>query len=100
MNEDLKPGEDREVIVRSRDAGVQCGKLVGYNATEVHLKDARQMWSWRTAKGGTLLDVATHGVSPSGCKFSGPVASMIVLGACAIIDCTPEAVETFKKVTW
>ena len=94
-------GDERPVIVRSRDAGVQFGYLLGYTPTgEVHLRDARQMWSWKAAKGGTLLDCANHGVAPSSCKFSGPCSKVIVIGACAIIDCTPAAVATFGSVKW
>jgi hypothetical protein len=93
-------GDQRAVIVRSRDAGVQFGYLLGYTGREVHLRDARQMWQWKAAKGGTLLDCATHGVNASNSKFSGPVSKIIVLEACAIIDCTPECVNSIKSVKW
>ena len=93
-------GDERAVIVRSRDAGVQFGYLLGYQGSEVHLRDARQMWSWKAAKGGTLLDCATHGVKASESKFSGPVSRCIVIGACAIIDCTPECVSSIGSVKW
>lgn len=93
-------GDERPVIVRSRDAGVQFGYLLGYVGSEVHLRDARQMWSWKAAKGGTLLDCATHGVKPSESKFSGPVSRVIVIGACAIIDATPECVNSVGGVKW
>jgi hypothetical protein len=100
----LTNGDERPVIVRSRDAGVQfgylLGYLLGYHGSEVHLRDARQMWSWKAAKGGTLLDCATYGVSPKESKFSGPVTRCIVLGACAIIDCTPECVDSIGSVKW
>lgn len=59
----LTPGSGRKVIVRSRDAGVQYGELEGYNEKFVVLKNARQMWSWTAAKGGSLLDCANYGVS-------------------------------------
>jgi len=101
---DAKPsftnGDERPVIVRSRDAGVQFGYLLGYNGSEVHIRDARQMWSWKAAKGGTLLDCATHGVDPKNSKISGPVSRCIVIGACAIIDCTPEGVNSIGSVEW
>lgn len=101
---DAKPtftnGDERPVIVRSRDAGVQFGYLLGYQGSEVHLRDARQMWSWKAAKGGTLLDCATHGVKASESKFSGPVSRCIIIGACAIIDCTPECVSSIGSVKW
>jgi hypothetical protein len=96
----LTNGDERAVIVRSRDAGVQFGYLLGYQGSEVHLRDARQMWSWKAAKGGTLLDCATHGVSAKDCKFSGPVSRCIVISACAIIDCTPACVTSVGDVKW
>lgn len=92
------PGDGRPVIVRSRDAGVQFGYLDGYEGSTVHLKNARQMWSWTAAEGGTLFDCATHGVK--GGKFSTACPAVTVIGACAIIDCTDKAVKTLESAKW
>ena len=92
------PGNGRPVIVRSRDAGVQFGYLDRYEGSTVYLQNARQMWSWTAKSGGTLLDCATHGVKSG--KFSGAAGAVIVIGACAIIDCTPEAVKTLEDAKW
>ncbi len=95
------PAENgRAVIVRSRDAGVQFGYLQKYEGRTVYLKNARQMWQWKAAQGGSLLDCATYGVTKSGCKFSSPNASVIVFDACAIIDCTDAAVNSIGDVKW
>ena len=92
-------GNGRYVIVRSRDAGVQFGKLDRYTeGGTVYLTDARQMWSWTAAEGGTLLDCATHGVK--GGKFSTVSPAVTVIGACAIIDCTEKAVKTLSEAKW
>ena len=93
-------GGGRYVIVRSRDAGVQFGKLESYasDGSTVTLRDARQMWSWTAKEGGTLLDCATHGVKAG--KFSATADRVIVINACAIIDCTPSAVKTLESVQW
>ena len=91
-------GLGRPVIVRSRDAGVQFGYLDRYEGSTVYLKSARQMWSWTAASGGTLLDCATHGVKAG--KFSGVADAVIVIGACAIIDCTAAAVKTLESAEW
>lgn len=92
-------GDGRYVIVRSRDAGVQFGKLDRYTeGGTVYLTDARQMWSWTAAEGGTLLDCATHGVK--GGKFSTVSPAVTVIGACAIIDCTPKAEASLKDQKW
>jgi hypothetical protein len=90
--------DERPVIVRSRDAGVQFGYLLGYEGSTVHLRDARQMWSWTAAEGGTLLDCATHGVKAG--KFSTSASRVTVIGACAIIDCTEKAVKTLESAKW
>lgn len=93
-------GDGRPVIVRARDAGVQFGYLQEYAAdgSTVTLKNARQMWSWTAAQGGTLLDCAMHGVRAG--KFSTPADSVIIIGACAIIDCTATAVVTLESAKW
>lgn len=91
-------GNGRPVIVRSRDAGVQFGYLDRYEGTTVHLRNARQMWSWTAAEGGTLLDCATHGVKAG--KFSTTTSAVIVIGACAIIDCTDKAVKSLESAKW
>ena len=91
-------GGERPVIVRSRDAGVQFGYLLGYEGSTVYLRDARQMWSWTAAEGGTLFDCATHGVKAG--KFSAAATRVTVIGACAIIDCTERAVKTLESAKW
>lgn len=93
-------GGNRPVIVRSRDAGVQFGYLQEYAAdgSTVTITNARQMWSWTAAEGGTLLDCATHGVK--GGKYSTPAERVVVIGACAIIDCTDKAVKTLESAKW
>lgn len=92
-------GNGRHVIVRSRDAGVQFGKLDRYTeGGTVYLTEARQMWSWTAAEGGTLLDCATHGVKAG--KFSTVSPAVTVIGACAIIDCTEKAAKTLEAAKW
>ena len=90
--------DERPVIVRSRDAGVQFGYLLGYEGSTVHLRDARQMWSWTASEGGTLLDCATHGVRAG--KFSTPASRVTVIGACAIIDVSDKAIKSLKDAKW
>ena len=88
----------RPVIVRSRDAGVQFGYLDRYEGSTVYLRNARQMWSWTAASGGTLLDCAMHGVKAG--RFSGVADAVIVIGACAIIDCADAAVKSLESAKW
>lgn len=98
QNVSAKSEEMRPVIVRSRDAGVQFGYLDHFEGSTVYLKNARQMWSWTAAEGGTLLDCAMHGVSEG--KFSTTADAVIVIGACAIIDCTEKAVKSLESAKW
>jgi hypothetical protein len=104
QSEPAKPaatnGDGRYVIVRSRDAGVQFGRLAGYEGSTVHLTEARQMWKWKAAEGGTLLDCAIYGVSKAGSKFCKSSPAMTVIGVCAIIDVAPDAVASFGAVSW
>jgi hypothetical protein len=90
--------DGRAVIVRSRDAGVQFGYLDRIEGSTVYLTKARQMWSWTAASGGTLLDCATHGVKAG--KFSTFANGVIVIGACAVIDCTNDAVKKLEDAKW
>ena len=91
-------GDGRYVIVRSRDAGVLFGKFGGNDRDTVHLTDAVQMWSWKAAKGGTLLDCAEYGVDASGCKFSHSKGKVTVFNACALIDCDDIASKSISSV--
>ena len=84
--------------MRSRDAGVQFGYLDHFDGSTVYLKRARQMWSWTAKQGGTLLDCATFGVKAG--KFSNAASAVIVIGACAIIDCAPEAIKSLEDAKW
>lgn len=88
----------QKVIVRSRDAGVQFGTLDAYEGSTVHLSNARQMWSWTAAEGGTLFDCATHGVK--GGKFSAVAPTVTVIGACAIIKVEAKAVSSLEGAKW
>lgn len=87
----------RPVIVRSRDAGVLFGDYDGNNGSTIHLKNARQLWKWRAAQGGTLIDVATYGVAKSGNRFSPAQSTVTVFNACALIDCTDIAAKSIIK---
>jgi len=86
------------VIVRSRDAGVLFGEYAGNDGSTVHLRNARQMWKWHAAVGGTLLDCAVNGVKPSNCKFSPSQATVTVFNSCALIACTDTGAVSIRSV--
>lgn len=89
-------GDGRNVIVRSRDAGVIYGKFAGADGSTIHLRDGRQLWKWFAAKGHTLIDVAEYGVDASKCKFSPASATVTVFNACALIDVSDKAAKSIE----
>ncbi|MBG6209263.1 hypothetical protein IWQ49_003934 [Labrenzia sp. EL_126] len=96
--EDAEVGDGRPVIVRSRDAGVLFGHFAGRVGSTVKLRNARQMWHWKAAQGGTLIDCAKHGVEIEACKFSVATATAQVFNACTLIDCHMAAAGTIEAV--
>jgi len=87
-----------KVIIRSRDSGVIYGKIIERKGKEVLLDNTRQLWRWYAAKGITLIDVAKYGVVAKECKFSEPDGGpVIVLDACSIIACTPDAERSIEN---
>jgi hypothetical protein len=89
-------GDGRAVIVRARDAGVHYGKLVAYDGRTVWLKESRRMWSWTAKSGIALNGCATNGIDASKSKIDVPVASIAILDACEIIDCSPDASKSIE----
>ena len=95
---DSEAGDGRPVIVRSRDAGVVYGNYAGRTGDTIKLTNARQMWRWKAAKGGTLLDCANFGVVAPECKFSVADAKITIFNACALIDCQADAASSIEDV--
>ena len=61
----------KDVIIRTRSAGVFAGHLKSFKDGIAILKDARRLWYWSGA--ASLSQLSVDGVSnPSACKF--PVA--------------------------
>jgi len=89
---------NRRVIVRSKDAGVLYGRYQGNDGDTVFLKDAVQMWKWKSLKGVSLIDVAKFGVDVKDCKFSSDSADVIVFSACAVIDVSDIASRSIEAV--
>lgn len=71
------------VLIRTFSAGVHFGTLVSRNGQEVHLKDARRLWSWSGAL--SLSEVAMTGINVSSSKISIPVDEIILPQAIEII---------------
>lgn len=77
----IKAGD--KVLIRANAAGVHYGTLVSRDGQEVHLKDARRLWSWNGAL--SLSEVAMKGVNISQSKISDRVDEIILPTAIEII---------------
>lgn len=72
------------VLIRTYSAGVHFGTLIHREGKEVHLKDARRLWSWSGAL--SLSEVASKGIDISKSKISVPVDEIILPEAIEIIS--------------
>lgn len=71
------------VLIRTYSAGVHFGTLVEKNGQEVHLSNARRLWSWQGAL--SLSEVAMKGIDVKNSKISVPVDEIILTQAIEII---------------
>jgi hypothetical protein len=74
------------VLIRTYSAGVHFGILEDRKGQEVHLSNARRLWSWNGAL--SLSEVATAGVDIKNSKISVPVDEIILPQAIEIISIT------------
>ena len=75
------------VIVRTYSAGVHAGYLKSRNGKEVVLIQAIRIWYWEGAC--SLSQLAADGTTlPDKCKFSVPVAEIILTEAIEVISTT------------
>ena len=90
----------KKVIIRGGRSGVEFGKLVAKNGSEVTLENARRIWYWSGA--ASLSQLAKDGTSnPNDCKFTVTVDSITILDAIEIIPCTDKAIKSIEEVsTW
>lgn len=85
----------KHVVVRTYSAGVHIGELIAKDETNVLLKDARRLWSWKGAF--TLTEVATAGVA-SGSRMSTAVDLIELTQAVEIIPTTEAARKVFDGI--
>ena len=89
--------DDDMFVVRTRSAGVFFGAIMERGGLEVRMTNARRLWYWSGA--ASLSQLAMEGVkNPSECKFSMPVASVVLTEVIEIISCTSDAVANIAKV--
>lgn len=71
------------VLIRTYSAGVHFGTLMHRDGQEVHLKDARRLWSWSGAL--SLSEVAMKGIKINESKISVLVDEIVLTQAIEII---------------
>ena len=64
------------VLIRTYSAGVHFGTLESKDGMEVHLSNARRLWSWTGAL--SLSEVAMKGIDIKISKISVPVDDIII----------------------
>lgn len=72
-----------QVLIRTYSAGVHFGTLESREGQEVHLKNARRLWSWSGAL--SLSEIAMKGVDIKNSKISVPVDEILLTQAIEII---------------
>ena len=88
---------NKDVIIRTRSAGVFAGKLTAYENQTATLTDARRLWFWSGA--ASLSQLSVDGVKkPGDCKFPVAVPRIELLQAIEILDVSAEAEASIKAV--
>lgn len=87
------------VLIRTYSAGVHFGTLIHRDGQEVHLSNARRIWSWSGAF--SLSEIAVKGINIKESKISVPVDEIILTQAIEIISVNKQSNlpgnETIKR---
>lgn len=75
--------KNKFVLVRTYSAGVHFGTVISREGQEIHLSNARRLWSWGGAL--SLSEVASKGIDLNNSKVSVPVEEIILTQAIEII---------------
>lgn len=87
----------KQVIVRTRSAGVFAGTLKSYEAGTAVVTNARRLWYWSGA--ASLSQLSADGVSnPDACKFPVAVAEVMLPEVIEILPLTPKAQASIDGV--
>ena len=85
-------------IIRSRNEGINAGKIVAADGTGIVLEDARRLWYHRPAdKSESWYEgVANHGLSPDS-KVSGAVSQKAIIEDYSVTLCTDIARRSIES---
>ena len=87
-----------QVLVRSRNEGVNCGIVMCADETGIVLSNARRLWYHKPKEKSTCWyeGVAMHGISDDS-KVSCTVSKKIIVEDYSITECTTEAFESIMN---
>lgn len=88
---------NKYVVVRTTNAGVHTGILVGRLGQEVLLEQSRRIWNWQGAN--TISEIALHGIAKSS-KVAEQVDAVWLAGAIEIHPCTAKAEKILRGLKW
>lgn len=87
----------KDVIIRTRSAGVFAGLLKSYDNQTAVLTKARRLWFWSGA--ASLSQLSVDGVgNPSVCKFPCEVEEITLPEVIEILPVTPKARASIDAV--
>lgn len=93
----MTTNKEKYYIVRGDRSGVFFGKIAEHEGREVRMTDVRRIWYWEGA--ATLSQLSAEGTKkPSKCKFTMPIAEIVVLDAVELIPCADQAAESINSV--
>lgn len=88
---------NKDVIIRTRSAGVFAGLLESYKDGTAVLTNARRLWYWAGA--ASLSQLSVDGVSnPGACKFPVAVEQVTLPEVIEILPLTPKARASIDSV--
>ena len=89
--------KSKDVIIRTRSAGVFAGLLKSYKDGTAVLTGARRLWYWSGA--ASLSQLSVDGISnPTGCKFPVEVSEVTLPEVIEMLPLTPKARASIDSV--
>ena len=88
----------KKVVVRADKAGVHYGTLVSWEGENVMLENTRNLWRWQAEESISLSAIAAIGAREEGSKFTPWTKEIVIIGVCAIMPCTQQAIATIEAI--
>jgi len=97
-----KREKKRYVMILDFHRGIYFGKLVATRNNErtVDVEEGRHCFRYGVAEAGHRGVYGLAIVGPAAGAKIGPAVKMTIHDVAKIVECTPEAVERWKKIIW